>query len=318
VGKKSRAKRERQQQKAEPDNFMAAQNMQQTKTKWWKAELVQGVAWTVFVGAVLGMLALLALVSIPWAAILLCLLGEIALIIILLKHAAVLFKTKRRIGLVILGCIMVPALVFVGFNFGKPTTIATNARLAENNSPQISPSISLPLKIPTFIDASQINPAENVTLQIGGIYVEYKWSDFQNGLTRTFNLAPGVPFKVWAENGRIYVDTAIYSGSPEAAPIEIHGTSFVVKPSDWDRNYNDYAFEVVNATGDPVFQFIYESQFHIVMYGIFPLPGGGLVWADKSGILLNPDPFRTFHLQRLFKYPSSKYLGQLADNSEAK
>lgn len=169
-------------------------------------------------------------------------------------------------------------------------------------------------KIPTSVDASQINPSENVTLTIGLWPVSYRLSDLENGPAHVY-VTDNVTFIVYAENGKVYVDASVYGG-PNFASIQIHGTSFVVVPGHWDQNYDENKFEVVNQDGDPVFQLIYESQFHIVIYGIFPTPNGLLLWATPSGMAIDPGQSSIFHLDPIFKYPSSKYLGQLRDTKK--
>ena len=168
-------------------------------------------------------------------------------------------------------------------------------------------------KIPTFIDETKISPSENVTLEVGGFIYEDQWSDFKNG-QRVDVLCDQNVFTLYAANGRMYVNTTVYGG-PNLKPIQIKGTSFVVLPPLWDQNHDDNSFEVVNENHDPIFQMTYESQFHIVIYGIFPTPKGILWWYYPSGFIINPNQFQVFHLDPIFKYPSSKYLGvRVTDN----
>ena len=87
-------------------------------------------------------------------------------------------------------------------------------------------------------------------------------------------------------------------------------------PSGWDRNSNSNAFEIVGPDGLPVFQEIYLLPEHIALNGIFPkkpgiiigMFGGHLVSGAPDEVLTNL-PNR----KPIFKYPSWKYQGVLAD-----
>ncbi|MGA2158112.1 MAG: hypothetical protein ABSG90_02715 [Dehalococcoidia bacterium] len=198
--------------------------------------------------------------------------------------------------------------IAIGLTNIKSGTAVATIKNTESNIPKPSESPSTS-NIPPFVDMSKIHSSENVTLTIGIWPYHFNWSNFKNSAGAIY-LADNVTFNLYTDNGRIYVDTSVYGG-PNFAPIHIHGTSFVVTPPTWDQNYNENEFEVVNQDGDPVFQLIYKSQFDIVIYGIFPSSNGILFWATPSGNTINPSPFSDFHLTPIFRYPSSKYPGQL-------
>ena len=137
-------------------------------------------------------------------------------------------------------------------------------------------------KTQTFIDLSKVDPAQEITFSLGenGISMGYILADLENGTKTAANLG-GVTFNVYVTNGKFYVDTSLYDVG--GSPIIIKGNEFLVKPSNWDKNYDANALEVVNQSGDAIFQLIYESQYHIVINGIFLLPNGQIVQASNSG-----------------------------------
>lgn len=164
-------------------------------------------------------------------------------------------------------------------------------------------------KIPTFMDLSKVNPSQEMTLSLDGLSVIATLKEMEGGLKRTISLK-GVSFVAYVSNGKFYVDTSLYGGRG-ISPVVIKGNEFLVKPPNWDKNYDENALEVINQDGDPILQLIYDTQHHIVMYGIFPYPGGVAV-VDKSGFTMD-DSFKVLHLRPMFKYPSSSYLGQRVD-----
>ena len=212
-----------------------------------------------------------------------------------------LFPQRRRQGMII---VIGAVLMIVGFGL-----IVSQLDFHKEVSPPTSEP-TLP-GMPTFIDASKIDPSQELDFEFGTNHMIYKWSDFESNAGTPMipvSLNGLVPFRPHTFGGKLYVDISVYGGK-DSTPISIKDNVATVIPSDWDKNQDDYAYEVVNENGDPIFQLIYVSQFHIVVNGIFPFPGG-LVWASKSGMEINPSPFKVFHLDPIFKYPSSEYLGQ--------
>jgi hypothetical protein len=165
-----------------------------------------------------------------------------------------------------------------------------------------------PFTFPNFVDASQINPSQEVDIVWGTNTFVYKWSDFTGNNTPMTIASLGglVPFNPHIFGSKLYLDVSVWDGT-NFTPITIKDNIANVLPANWDKNYDDYAYEVVNEEGDPIFQIIYETQFKIVVNGIFPFPGG-IVIADDSGIHINA-PFDTLHLKPIFKYPSKDNQG---------
>ena len=162
------------------------------------------------------------------------------------------------------------------------------------------------LKEPTFSEN-----VEDFTFSLGerGISVGYSKKDLEKRhIDSGFSLNGYRPVELYIENGQLYADVKIYSGSG-LPPIEIIKNKLSNKPNDWDFNSNEKALEIVDENGTPVYQFFYKSPSHIVMNGIFPYPGG-LILANENGATGNPILPSTFKLNRIFKYPSWKYPGE--------
>ena len=167
------------------------------------------------------------------------------------------------------------------------------------------PASKVKVEEPTFRER-----IETVTFSLGGggLHVGYSLSALEKGPVEPFNFGGSKPVRVYAENGKLYADVAVYGG-PNRAPIEVKHNEFVVRPPNWDRNSSHTALEIVNQSQVPIFQLIYKTPSHIVFNGIFPYPGG-LILANDQGMLINPTLPTTFRLKRIFKYPSWKYPGQ--------
>jgi hypothetical protein len=114
------------------------------------------------------------------------------------------------------------------------------------------------------------------------------------------------PFGIFLENGHLYAEAKIYNG-PGLPAVEVKKNDFLLRPMNWDRNFTDAALEIVNEKSQPVLQVIYKRKGLIQIQGIFRSPEGG-------GIYEAPEPPEA--LPRIFKYPSWKYKGQYAEDSD--
>lgn len=165
------------------------------------------------------------------------------------------------------------------------------------------------LEQPTFREKVE----EVVTFSLGerGMSSSYSLSDLEKKPREPFELRGYKPFRMYVENGKLYVDVSVYGGA-NLPPVEIEHNKFTRRmSSQWDINSNTKALEVVNEDHFPVFQLFYKTPSHIVVNGVFPFPGG-LFLANESGVEMISTAMlpRKFSLKRIFKYPSWKYPGQ--------
>jgi len=151
-----------------------------------------------------------------------------------------------------------------------------------------------------------------VSLGGGGITQGYGISRLKNGPVEPFSFRGYKPIKLYFNKGSLYADLTVYGGIG-LPPIKIIRNELSGKPADWDFNFNNNAIEIVNDKGIPVYQFYYRTPSHIVINGIFPIPGG-LILANESVTTLNPILPTTFKLKPIFKYPSWKYPRKLNEN----
>lgn len=163
-------------------------------------------------------------------------------------------------------------------------------------------------KQPTFREK-----IDKISFQLGerGMAFEYDVKSLGNNKIKPFNFGGCSPIAFYFENDMLYADVTIYGGTGKT-PIEIVHNEFTVRKSGWDKNFNREAFEVVDDKLNPIFQLVYKTKANIVVTGIISCPGG-LLLVDDDGVTVNPDLPTNFSLKRIFKYPSSKYLGQLDD-----
>jgi len=111
----------------------------------------------------------------------------------------------------------------------------------------------------------------------------------------------------YVENGKLYVNTILYGDSPFAA-VDIKHNEFVVRPSRWDRNFDETALEIVDENLLPRLQLVYKNPHNIVINGIFKFQGG-LILMEETGMTVNPSSINP-KFRRIFKYPSRLYQGE--------
>jgi hypothetical protein len=104
-------------------------------------------------------------------------------------------------------------------------------------------------------------------------------------------------------------------------PIEVNANEVKIGNDLVDRNFAQNAFEVVNKQGEPLFQMIRKNAGTIQINGIFPTGTISqktgkqiLMWvSDEAGIETSSIQPKEWNLRPIFKYPSWKYPGVMAD-----
>jgi hypothetical protein len=159
-----------------------------------------------------------------------------------------------------------------------------------------------------FTDDSEdmVVTAGNMTTKFSAAQLKDLQWELGRGSITVLN-AFGSTVKMHSEGSRLFADVSIV----ENGNILIQLTHNVLRksPYQWDSNHSDRALEVVTDKGVPVFQMIFKSSHHIVIYGIFP---NG---ASRNGLLMSESgtrqgPISTFDQKPLFKYPSWRHQGQ--------
>jgi hypothetical protein len=176
-------------------------------------------------------------------------------------------------------------------------------------TPDAAPKVDKPLPAPpppTFTE----NDSE-VNVSAGSIS-----TTIRNGVSTVHCLIANPCVTAYIKDHRVVVDASLYAG-PGLTPFEIKGNTFTLRDPQWDRNYNDTAFEVVNKDLVPVLQIIYTTPHDVLIYGIFQSDSSVYVLSSNGAKMAAGGQFtvtrRDYPNKKLFKYPSRKYLGQEDD-----
>jgi len=111
----------------------------------------------------------------------------------------------------------------------------------------------------------------------------------------------------YAIRNRLYVDTKIYEDSEFS--VFIKKNRLIGKPPSWDMNSNQFGMEVVDSQNRVRFQLFYRTKSNVIVRGVFII-GKESCTIDATGI--HPGAAR-YAIERMFKYPSTLYPGQLVE-----
>jgi hypothetical protein len=130
------------------------------------------------------------------------------------------------------------------------------------------------------------------------------------------NLGSSWPFQIGFSNGKMSISANITNSNNEVIAYIENDSWKSVSPNSMeigDRNYNVYAFEIVDLNTIPIFNVEILGSNTIQISGVFNMAGGKVLISDNGGgIIGNPSEQNiTQNLVPIFKYPSSEYLGEL-------
>jgi hypothetical protein len=174
------------------------------------------------------------------------------------------------------------------------------------------------------------NPPETVYFSLGGggPTQVVKTDALRSGrAVSVVNLDGFAPIRGHLDGDVLYCDVTLWGG-PGVTPIQIHDNAFTVNRPDWDRNFTEDAFEVVNKDGVPMLQVIRKTPDHWVVNGVF-VNGNSVAVASEAGLSVSMDmptmsPEQHQRVQQairnamstlkpIFKYPSYQHKGEYAD-----
>lgn len=158
------------------------------------------------------------------------------------------------------------------------------------------------IQSPDFNDESRI-----INFTTGAGAWSYAVYELENSRIKACNCEP-IPLQIYVDNRKWYLDVSLFAGKG-LTPARIEYNKWTVKPPNWDMNFADGAFEVINDKQEPVFQLIFRTKDKAVINGFFPLQDTVFITSEFGIGLL--DEIEEYKFTRIFKYPSSKYLGQL-------
>ncbi len=165
-----------------------------------------------------------------------------------------------------------------------------------------------------FTEPTFIEKIDTIKIQFGKAnYSTYSQKYFDLYPRDKYGLEPFmhsgfIPLSVHIRERKMYIDFKWWSQNGNS-PVIMNKNEFTINKSNWDRNYNQKAFEVVDNDTIPILQLIFVSSGHLRFYGLYDSPDGwGLV--DDDGWSMTRVRPVNYKLKKLFKYPSWKYPGQ--------
>jgi len=132
-------------------------------------------------------------------------------------------------------------------------------------------------------------------------------------INQMFQLGDGkinLPVKLYEENNRLMVDAELYN-EKQVLVCSIVRSEWQFNPDgEYDRNYSNNAFEVVDGNLIPVLQIYLKEPNKIYVGGFLRTDKGATVGLTPNKILINPIE-KDLELKRLFRYPSRENPGKL-------
>ena len=167
----------------------------------------------------------------------------------------------------------------------------------------------------------QVNYTEPFTVQMGGIYVHTTIEQLNIGfdLQRYFNFNNMMyPFQISFKDAKLFVSAEIRDKNGDlVAKITNNQWSVNNNPviAD-DRNYNSYAFEVIDSDLIPILQIVMTPQNTIFVGGVFYSINGTLLAMLNGTTIANPSKSTIENYnQTIFQYRSDDHLSELVPNS---
>ena len=123
-----------------------------------------------------------------------------------------------------------------------------------------------------------------------------------------------ISLKIKFDEGKALISTLIRSDENKTI-VKIVDNHWVVNNDPliaYDRNYNDFAFEVIDSDQIPRLQVLIRENNVIYIGGYFDVPIGKVLAMPHTSII-NPsqESVEKFKEMRLFKYPSEDHLGEI-------
>lgn len=123
-----------------------------------------------------------------------------------------------------------------------------------------------------------VNPQKPIEIQIGGIHVITTVDELSEGfnLSRYVNLGFEYPFQIELKDGKFLTSVKIWNADGEMI-AKIVDNQWVVNDNTIitrGRNYNAYAFEVIDSDLVPVIQVVFAPENKMYLGGLFYVPTG--------------------------------------------
>jgi hypothetical protein len=215
----------------------------------------------------------------------------------------------RKILLVIIGAILSATGTYVGYIGWQERIDALNAVRGELISPY------------------PVNILERFNISIGTIGTSYSYAELKNGidLTRLVNIQVGnqttsFPVKIDFIDNKLSVSAMIKNAKNETLTQIENNEWKSLSPDNmliWDRNYNSYAFEVLDPNHIPALQVLMGQQNTVSLGFSLYAQGIPIFFTVTKGTYMYPSPEEIQEIKNatLFKYPSSKYPNELTNST---
>ena len=131
-----------------------------------------------------------------------------------------------------------------------------------------------------------------------------------------FNVGGGITLRIRFDSDKVLISAEIRNDSNQTI-VKIVDNNWVVNTDPmiaYDRNFNDYAFEVIDSDQMPRLQVLMKENNVIYVGGYFDTVIGKVL-AVPHELVIGPPPqmVEQFKKMRLFKYPSQDNFGQIIE-----
>ena len=164
-----------------------------------------------------------------------------------------------------------------------------------------------------------IDSQKPIEIQCGGFHIHMTLDQLSKGfnMSRYFNLVGfDYPFHITLKDQRFLVSVDIINTNGETI-AKIVNNHWAVNNNPviaYDRNYNSYAFEVINSDLVPTIQVVFKPQNKMYLGGFFFSPNWAVLLLPNDTSIINPSPADLNEsLPRIFKYPSKEHLGEMVE-----
>jgi hypothetical protein len=170
---------------------------------------------------------------------------------------------------------------------------------------------------PELLQPSITEATSDVTIDMGTNTLQVSTSELRKAPVDPFLRTWGAPsnLRVYVKDSVLCVDTELMGPWTGRPAITVKCNVFSVFAPGSDKNSNSRAFEVVDERRRPIVQLIFTSPASLSIMGEFRLADGAVRLVTETGMITNPDEKARSEnvLTPLFKYPSWRYPGELAN-----
>jgi hypothetical protein len=156
----------------------------------------------------------------------------------------------------------------------------------------------------SFYEAPHIPLEYSVDFGTDVIRISAENLNEQFPFSRFLEIAGGVPLSIYiSDSGEMKVSTVLYDRTAPEVGARMVNNEFTVLNHNWDRNWDNGAFEVVDEERNPIFQIERTRPDYIKIRGIFRTSTGQVIASTDKDLEIGPSKFPM--LERLFQYPSA-------------